>query len=353
MTMTTPALPALLPRPGHWHRPLLGFAAAMVVLTVGAAVLGVTDQREVTGAGAWLKPLKFAISGAVYALTLAWLVGQVERGRRAADRAGTWLTIGLSVEIVVIFALAAAAQPSHFDMTTPLHTVAWAVMATSISLVWVMTLVIAVAVIRNPGTDAARTLAARAAVVLALVGLALGFLMTLPTPTQIEDFRGVVGAHAVGVPDGGPGLPLLGWSTVGGDLRIPHFVGMHALQAIPLALVALELLGRTAGPLAAARARFRVLVVLVVAFAATLVTLTAQALSGESIVRPSSATLAAAAVITLGSGLAIAAVLRLGRSASDAAREQLGRRAAEEVGALDEARLVRAQQGADTVDVDL
>jgi hypothetical protein len=308
--MTTRSLSGVMSQ--SWHKPLLAFAGAMVFLAAGAAVMALLDPREVTGAGTWLKPLKFAISGALYTLTLAWLLSQLGRRRRAVNLAANWVVIGLSVEIVLIFALAASAQSSHFNITTPLHTATWAVMAAFITLVWVMTFVIAIAIIRSPGKDAARTLAARAAVVVALVGLGLGFLMTLPTPDQIGEFEGIVGAHAVGVADGGPGLPLLGWSTVGGDLRIPHFVGMHALQIIPLVLVVLELLGRKISVLSIPAVRFRVLVVIVTAFVATLAVLTTQALCGESIVRPSGATFAAASVIGVGSAFAIGSILILG-----------------------------------------
>ena len=73
------------------------------------------------------------------------------------------------------------------------------------------------------------------------VGMGLAYLMTSPTANQLANYQGVAGAHAVGVSDGGPGLPFLGWSTVAGDLRVGHFFGLHSIQVAAI-LLAISLL---------------------------------------------------------------------------------------------------------------
>jgi hypothetical protein len=66
--------------------------------------------------------------------------------------------------------------------------------------------------------------------------MGLAYLMTSPTADQLANFQGIAGAHTVGVSDGGPGLPFLGWSTVAGDLRVGHFFGLHSIQVAAILL---------------------------------------------------------------------------------------------------------------------
>ncbi|QHF24200.1 hypothetical protein GTU73_09375 [Rathayibacter sp. VKM Ac-2804] len=305
--------------PGRPHRPLLVLAAAMAVGVLACFVLLLVDPRELGGQPLWGKPLKFCLSIAVYALTLAWLIGLVpERRRRLARLLGSVAVAGLAIEMVVIGGAAAVGVTSHFNVTTPLHSALWAAMAVSIVVVWLVTLVLAALLARVPLGDPALTLAVRAGLVIGLVGMALAFLMTGPTASQLSDYQGVVGAHAVGVDDGGAGLPLLGWSTTGGDLRIPHFLGMHALQGLPLLAVALGWPASRVRLLGDATLRFRLVALAALAWAAVVALTCWQALRGQSIVAPDALTLAVGGAVTV--VLVLAAVVAVRRASVEVAR---------------------------------
>ncbi|MDA3803289.1 MULTISPECIES: hypothetical protein [unclassified Clavibacter] len=293
-----------------WHRPLMTVAALMVVVAAVCVVGRVVDDRLVAGAPVWDKPAKFALSILVYAVSWAWLIAHLPRFRRPAHVLGTVVAVALVVEQAVIVGAAAAGTTSHFNIATPLATVLWGVMATSITVLYLCTFVTSIAVLRLRLPDPALTLGIRAGALIALVGIGLAYLMTSPTAAQLADFHGVAGAHAVGAADGGPGLPVLGWSTTAGDLRIPHFIGMHALQLLPVAALLLGLAGRRIPALAPDRVRVRLTAIAAVAYLAVVALVTAQALAGQPITAPSPAVLAAGAGIAgmslLAAGIAIA-----------------------------------------------
>ncbi|MVU75980.1 hypothetical protein GPX89_01830 [Nocardia sp. ET3-3] len=281
----------------RWYPPLVWLAAAMLALLVFSAGGMVFDHRVITGLPAWDKPAKFALSVMIYAVTWAWLIPQLPRGSRVARWAGTTAAAMLGIEMAAIVVQVVRGTTSHFNVSTPFDSAIWYLMGSSIAVVWVATLVMGVVLFGNRGPDRARDLGIRYGTVLALIGMALGFLMVGPKAGQFARPRTIVGAHTVGLPDGGPGLPLLGWSTAGGDLRIPHFVGMHALQLIPLAVIALELLSHRVPRLRDPGRRATLVTVLAATYAAVLAVVTWQALRGESVIHPRALTLTSLAVI--------------------------------------------------------
>ena len=313
MSMTATTLfPAVQTR---WHRPLLWLSLAMAASTLAALAGLIFDPRLLDGAPLWAKPFKFSVSILIYALTLSWLLAQLPRWRRLAWWAGTVAAVFLTVEMVIIGGVAAAGNTSHFNVSTPLAAGLWSVMAASIVIVWIAALLVAVLLFKAPLGDPARSLAIRAGFVVALIGMGLAFLMTGPTADQLNTFRGIAGAHTVGLPDGGPGLPLLGWSTVAGDLRVPHFVGMHALQLIPLTAVLLELSARRVPLLQSAATRLGLLWILVASYLGALTLLTVQALAGQSVVRPDAVFTTWGVALVAAAGLAVVVVLARGRRA--------------------------------------
>jgi hypothetical protein len=265
----------------EWHRPLIAAALLMVVcalISVGGLLF---DPRNILGVPAWGKPLKFSLSILLYTVTWAWFIAHLPRWRRSAHILGTIIAVTLIVEQIAIVWAASTGTTSHFNVSDGTHVIVWAVMAVAITVMYLCTFATSVAVFFLALPTRSLTFAVRAGVVIALIGIGIAFLMTGPTSTQLASPTGIVGAHAVGVADGGPGLPILGWSTVGGDYRVPHFIGMHALQALPLLAIALAYAGRRVPRLANPTLQLRLVVAAAIAYFVVVVLLVVQAAMGQ------------------------------------------------------------------------
>ena len=217
----------------------------LAVICVGVAValipLWILDSRTLLGVSVWEKPIKFYISVAIFSFTYSWLSSFLTRGGRWIRLTGLVIAVSLAVEIVIILAMASIGDTSHFNVSTPTAIAIWSIMATFISIVLFSTIFISLMILFQKQQEFNLKLALALGSINTAVGMGLAYLMTWPTATQLANYQGIAGAHAVGVDDGGPGLPFLGWSTVAGDLRVGHFFGLHSIQVAAI-LLALSLL---------------------------------------------------------------------------------------------------------------
>jgi hypothetical protein len=207
-------------------------------------------------------------------------------GFKTTRRIVGWVTaIVMVVEMGIIALQAWRGTTSHFNFSTPLDSILFAVMGAAIVLQTVTSIAVAIALWRQEFEDQSLGWALRLGMIITIIGAFSGTLMTTPTADQLAAAHAgqampVIGAHTVGAPDGGPGIPGTGWSTEHGDLRVPHFVGLHALQV--LALIAFGLRRRQL----AADAQARLTLAAAGSYFALFAILLAQALRGQPVLHP-------------------------------------------------------------------
>jgi hypothetical protein len=264
--------------------PPLTFVGVLMLAAAIASVAGILlDARMISGAPAWLKPFKFATSTAIYSLTLAWIFTWLPDWPLLRRVVGWTTAVVFVLEVLIIDVQAWRGTTSHFNLSTPLDMALFAVMGAAIVLQTLMSVAVAVALWRQRFSDRALGWALRLGVTLTILGAMTGPLMTRPTEAQLADARAgrpmpIVGAHSVGGRDGGPGLPVTGWSREHGDLRVPHFIGLHAMQVLPLVAVGLRRWRRSE------QARAQMLLAAAASYAALFLLLLSQALSGQSLI---------------------------------------------------------------------
>jgi hypothetical protein len=284
--------------------PLTALGVAMLALLAATGVALVVDPREVMGAPAWMKPAKFAASIAIYALTLAWVFIYLPEWTRTRHIVSRVTVVTLVIEIVIIDVQAWRGTTSHFNVGTVVDGVLFTIMGLAIAIQTLTATAVAVALWKQRFSDRALGWALRLGMTMTLVGAMSGGLMTQPTREQVDNARAghrmtVSGAHTVGAADGGPGLPGTGWSREHGDLRVAHFLGLHAIQMLSIAALLLAALGWQD------IRRVRMVWAISASYVSLFVLLLWQALRGQSVTAPDSATMTALALWVALTALAV------------------------------------------------
>jgi hypothetical protein len=195
---------------------LLNFLAFLVML-----VITFFDDRILTGVNVWMKPMKFAISIGIFSWTMAWFLFYLPQIRKVQKIKLTIITAML-IEIVIIIYQASRGELSHFNISSISNAVLFQLMGVAILINTVMVFwaYLLFAKVESLYSGYKR-------------GIQLGMLIFVVA--SLEGFL-MVGnlSHTVGAPDGQDGIFFLNWAKAYGDLRIFHFLGLHALQAVPL-----------------------------------------------------------------------------------------------------------------------
>ena len=206
-----------------WVYAALGFFGLSVLFFAAMLI----DDRLLHGTSVWAKPAKFAVSLALYFATLL-VFAHCLRIPWPSLFGGRWVPQSLvfvaTGEMLYIMVQAAQGQPSHFNVTTPLYSAMYALMGFGavwlcVGLAW-----FAWAVVRTAKTTQPIGLA-----------IVMGLALSTVFGGGFGVYLGGQSSHWVNAsPTDANGLWLFSWATDGGDLRVPHFFGLHAMQIIPM-----------------------------------------------------------------------------------------------------------------------
>lgn len=198
------------------------FGAICFVLSILFLIFSKVSHTQVYNVNAWIKPFKFAFSTFLYAWAMAWYCTYLKDFNTEFFN---WaIIILLGFEIIYIAIQAGRGQLSHYNMSNGFYSAMYSLMALAATLVTVYTAYVGMLFFTNDFPDLPNYY---------LWGIRLGIAIFVIF--SLEGF--VMGSrltHTIGGPDGSPGIWLLGWSKTFGDPRVAHFIGMHALQVLPV-----------------------------------------------------------------------------------------------------------------------
>ncbi len=179
------------------------------------------DSRELVGVSVWNKPMKFFSSITILFWTIGWIMADLSK-QKAVKILSRFVFTLLTLELILISFQAFQGKMSHFNVSNPVDGAIFGLMGILIfmnSLCFVYLLFL-ISIEKNLPNG--YKLGLQIGLVIFLIGGYEGYLMAGRL------------SHTVGATDGQEGYFFLGWAKAYGDLRIFHFLGIHALQVLAL-----------------------------------------------------------------------------------------------------------------------
>lgn len=181
------------------------------------------DSREVNAENVWLKPFRFAVSIFLFTWTYAWFSGFYLKQKRIVNAMNWLIAICMFIQITLISMQAGRGVTSHFNVSTPFDAVVFSVMGAVIGFNALIIGVLFIVFVWFEKGGGEYRWAAVWGMFLFLLGNFAGYLIIRygwpDTAIQLAE-----------------SLPVTGWRKELKDLRIPHAIGLHAIQVMPLSM---------------------------------------------------------------------------------------------------------------------
>ena len=204
-----------------------GLALFITLTAIPLLAAASIDSRQFLNAPVWQKPLQFHLALAIYALTLAFFA----RFLPTPMTSRKWriyaniVCAAILAELLWVGGAASYGTASHFNTGNLVMGILYGIMGVFAVILTSASLVMGIAIARNPHTGLPSALHLAIA-----LGLILTFVLTLIAAGTLSSMSG----HLIGTPTTHASLPILGWSRQVGDLRVGHFFATHALHVIPI-----------------------------------------------------------------------------------------------------------------------
>ena len=179
-----------------WHaiahnKTLFWVGIGFLICATALVPLWLLDPPVLLGVSVWEKPLKFFISTGIFCLTYSWLSAHISRWPKLVRWVGVIIAVSLIIEMIALAGAAAVGTTSHFNVSTPLATTVWAIMATFVNVVFVATIVLSLMILLEKNRPLLLKLGLGLGSSITALGMGLAFFMTNPTDAQLADFQGI------------------------------------------------------------------------------------------------------------------------------------------------------------------